>query len=73
MTESTERRPDPLEVFGEGTARPEADTTSRMKERLHVYVAQDRARQRRRRRRVLLGLAGVLAAVAFATLALSLL
>jgi hypothetical protein len=69
----TDPAADPLQVFGEDTARPESDTTSRMKQRLHVYVAQDRARRRRRRRRILYGVAAAVLLGVLAVVALSLL
>ena len=55
---------DPLAAFGEATARPATDTTTRMKERLDVYVAQERSRSQRQRRRLMLVVSGVLLALA---------
>ena len=49
-----ETQEDPLAAFARDTARPAADTSTRMKERLGVYVAQERARRKRRWRRLVL-------------------
>ena len=58
---------DPLASFGQATAKPATDTTTRMKERLDVYVAQERSRGKRQRKRMFLAVVGLalLAVAAF--------